>query len=43
MVSFIDVVDESDLVVPIEERFAVETLAAIFINFDIDGMMCMTK
>lgn len=37
VVSIIDV-DEVDLVVSVKERFAIETLAAVLMNFDSDGI-----
>lgn len=40
MISMIDTVDENVLIDPIEERFGVEALAIVIINFegtDIDG------
>lgn len=34
VVSIINVIDDVDLVVPIKEKFAIETLAVVFMNFD---------
>lgn len=38
VVFIVDIVEEISIVVPIKERFIVETLATILINFESDGI-----
>lgn len=34
----INVVDDDELVVPIKEKFVLDTLAAVLVNFDREGI-----
>lgn len=39
VLSVINIVDENELVIPFEEKFAVETLVGVLMNINSDGIM----